>query len=274
MKFIKNLFYLLLSISILTSCGSSENEDNMDPTTLPSTDDNDDDDTTSGDGDGSATTVIPDVYKKIYGATDMYIDGDMIVIEMEGIPDHNSPYYENTSWASERYEAYNSQDFRKNPNVIASVDRTVRMPLNPEEASNHQETQLGTMGIALNGVAFYNQYAGPNNQALTDEIFSFDQYNGHPQNVGVYHYHLEPTYLTSQDTVGRDGLLGFLLDGFPVYGPMENGSAVSNNDLDDYHGHSHVTSDYPDGIYHYHITSEDPYINGNGYYGTPGTSTE
>jgi len=41
--------------------------------------------------------------------------------------------------------------------------------------------------------------------------------------------------------------------------------------LDAYHGHTSVTADYPNGIYHYHITSTDPYINGSGFYGTAGT---
>ncbi len=89
------------------------------------------------------------------------------------------------------------------------------------------------------------------------------------ETAGEYHYHIEPKGLTAEE--GSDALLGFLLDGFPVYGPMEEGKAVSNNDLDEYHGHFHATPEYPDGIYHYHITSQDPYINGNGFYGTPGT---
>jgi hypothetical protein len=72
---------------------------------------------------------------------------------------------------------------------------------------------------------------------------------------------------------GKDTFLGFLLDGFPVYGPIENQVKITNDDLDDYHGHQHATTDYPNGIYHYHITDNDPYINGNGFYGTPGTYT-
>jgi hypothetical protein len=68
------------------------------------------------------------------------------------------------------------------------------------------------------------------------------------------------------------GLMGFLLDGFPVYGPMEeNGTIVNNSNLDAFHGHIHATADFPNGIYHYHFTSEAPYLNGNGFYGTPGT---
>jgi hypothetical protein len=77
---------------------------------------------------------------------------------------------------------------------------------------------------------------------LTNEINSFDQYLGHPQLTGQYHYHQEPAYLTTQN--GKSAFLGFLLDGFPVYGPQENGKAVSNADLDTYHGHSHATADF------------------------------
>ena len=130
---------------------------------------------------------------------------------------------------------------------------------------------MGPIGISLNGVVFYNQYAGPD-QPLTNEIDSFDQYLGHPQMSGQYHYHQEPTYLTAN--LGSDVLLGWLMDGFPVYGPVENDVRVTNADLNDYHGHNHATAEYPNGIYHYHITDADPYINGSGYFGTPGTVSQ
>jgi hypothetical protein len=129
------------------------------------------------------------------------------------------------------------------------------------------------IGVALNGVAFFNQYAGPNNQVLTSEIASFDKFNGHPTGTDQYHYHVEPLYLSIGKST-KSGLMGFLLDGFPVYGPQEeNGDLVSNSNLDVYHGHIHATVDYPKGIYHYHFTGEAPYLNGNGYYGTSGTIT-
>jgi phage tail protein X len=80
-------------------------------------------------------------------------------------------------------------------------------------------------------------------------------------------------YLTSVKAT-KSSLIGFLLDGFPVYGPTENGAAVTNAMLDAYHGHSHVTEDFPAGIYHYHINATDPYINGSGFYGTPGTVSQ
>ena len=221
----------------------------------------------------TTTTTVPAVYSKIYGATNIYIEGNYVVIKTTGLPDHKSPYYQGTAWAATMYEAYNGSNpaFVINPNRIAQTNATFKIPLNPAVASTHSATPLGAIGVSLNGVSFYNQYAGPS-QPLTNEINSFDQYNGHPQQQGGYHYHVEPLFLTAAK--GKNALLGFLLDGFPVYGPMENGSTITNADLDAYHGHTGVTADYPNGIYHYHITAADPYINGSGFYGTPGTVTQ
>src|SRR4029079_17817070 len=101
---------------------------------------------------------------------------------------------------------------------------------------------LGPIGIAVNGVAIFNQYAGPN-RPLTNEVNSFDQANGHPQQTGQYHYHVEPLHITT--TKGTDALIGFLLDGFPVYGPVENGHRVTNAELDAYHGNTGVPPHSP-----------------------------
>ncbi len=201
------------------------------------------------------------------------INGSNVIFSSNDLPDHKSPYYLGTEWETELYEAYNGSNtsFNLNPNRIAEQNITITVPLHPAEASIKQATALGTMGIAVNGVVFYNQYAGPDNQPLTSEINSFDQYLGHPQQQGGYHYHQEPVYLTAK--FGNDTFLGLLADGFPVYGPIENGSEITNADLDEYHGHVGATVDFPNGIYHYHITSEDPYINGNGFFGTPGNIT-
>ena len=65
-----------------------------------------------------------------------------------------------------------------------------------------------------------------------------------------------------------------LADGFPVYGPEENGTTITSADLDAYHGHVSATADFPNGIYHYHITADPPYINGNGFYGVAGNISQ
>lgn len=199
------------------------------------------------------------------------VKGDYVEILTNGLPDHKSPYW---GQGNAMYETYNgtNPNWHQNPNLIKTQTITLTIPLYPKEATNKQATNLGSIGISINGVPFYNQYAGPNNQPLTNEIDSFDQYLGHPQQSGQYHYHQEPLYITNK--VGKSGFLGLLADGFPVYGPQENGSTITSADLDVYHGHISATPDFPNGIYHYHITSDGPYINGNGYYGLPGTITQ
>jgi len=226
-------------------------------------------DNSTNPGTPGASNTVPDVYKKIYGASSITSDGTFITIKTNGQPDHKSIYYSTTNAKYENFSGttFGGTTFNKNPNTInLNLAFTFKIPLNPVVANNHAATPLGAIGVSINGVPFFNQYAGPN-QPLTNEVTSFDQYWGHPQATGMYHYHVEPTYLTASK--GKEALMGFLLDGFPVYGPNENGAAVTG--LDVYHGHTGATADYPNGIYHYHITNTDPYINGNGFYGTAGT---
>lgn len=209
---------------------------------------------------------LPAVFSKFTSNVKVSLSGSTVVLETDDLPNHRSPYWPVTS---ANHEAYNGSNpnFTSAPGSIQAQTITFRIPLTPAAASNHQATALGPIGISVNGVVLFNQYNG-GGQPLTSEIDTFDQYNGHPA-MTTYHYHIEPTFLTQAN--GKSALVGFLADGFPVYGPMENGATVTNAALDSYHGHFGATADYPSGIYHYHITAEDPYINGGAYYGTPGT---
>lgn len=221
-------------------------------------------------GSGTGNDSIAAPYDQFVSGVSVSRDGATMVIESDGVPDHKSPYFAATD---SRYEAYNGTNaaFSKNPNRIQTQSLTFRIPADPAPATTRQSTALGPIGVALNGVPLYNQYAGPN-QPLAGEINSFDQYNGHPQMSGQYHYHVEPLSLTARN--GKSSLIGFLLDGYPVYGPEEDGAAVAESTLDVYHGHFHATPEYPDGVYHYHVSAGAPYINGGQYYGTPGTVTQ
>ena len=256
MKKILNFKTLLAAFTLMfaiISCSSSSEDDTVDPTT-------------------SVYDITPILSKFNGTGLTVSVNGNSVTFTTQNLPNHKSPYWPTNNAL---YEAYNGTNagFNLNPNRISSQNISITVPLNPASASNKQATSLGPIGISVNGVVFYNQYAGPNNQALTNEINSFDQFLGHPQNSGQYHYHVEPTYLTGQ--LGNDAFLGLLADGFPVYGPVENGQTITNSDLDAYHGHTSATVDFPNGIYHYHITpNEDPYINGNGFYGTPGNITQ
>lgn len=216
---------------------------------------------------GATSPGLPAAYGKFSSTVSVTVEGGQLVIRSTGTPDHGSPYFPRSD---SRYEAYNGTNgaYHQNPNQITSQTVVYRIPLQPQKASASSAAPLGPIGIALDGVPFFNQYAGPN-QPLTSEIDSFDQYNGHPQMSGLYHYHLEPVGLTAK--YGKSALLGFLLDGFPVYGPVESGKTLTSADLDACHGHLGATADYPQGIYHYHFTADPPYLNGAGFCGTPGS---
>jgi hypothetical protein len=213
-----------------------------------------------------STADLPAMYKLFGNGVQVTISGATVIIRTTGVPDHKSPYF---GTAHARYEAYNGSNpaFQLNPNRIIEQTGVFRIPLTPTRQSTPSPTPLGPIGVSVNGVPIFNQYAGPN-QPLTGEINTFDQYAGHPEQTGVYHYHVEPTYLTRTT---RDALVGVLLDGYPVYGPLENGKLLTSADLDAAHGHTTPTKEFPAGVYHYHTTGDAPYINGSGFMGVPGT---
>ncbi len=266
-RFIKLVLILVTSMFFIQMFSGCSTDNNTGPI-IEEEGNNDDTDDEVDTTDYNILSIL-----EMFEGTDLSyeVSGTNVIFTTADLPNHTSPY-----WSTDNalYEAYNGTNtsFNLNPNRISEQNIVLTIPLNPSAATNNEATPLGPMGISRNGIVFYNQYAGPNNQPLTNEINSFDQWLGHPQNGGQYHYHIEPTYLTT--TFGEDAFLGLLSDGFPVYGPMEGGIMVTNDDLDDFHGHTGATADFPTGIYHYHITSEDPYLNGNGFYGTPGNVSQ
>lgn len=252
-------FVILLCISVIgiVSCSSSETEEIEVISTITP------DSETSEDTDFDITSLL-EKFDNVE-AVNYSVNGNTITFTTTNLPNHTSPYWDESHPLYEDYNGTNP-NWRKNPNSIGEQNITFTIPLKPAEASNKSTTPMGPIGIARNGIVFFNQYAA-GGSPLTNEIDSFDQWLGHPAGT-TYHYHIEPTYLTN--TFGDDAFIGLLLDGFPVYGPEENGKTITNADLDAYHGHTGVTADFPEGIYHYHITSEDPYLNGNGFFGTAG----
>lgn len=203
---------------------------------------------------------LPSMYGRFYGVQ-VSLDGASVVLRATSVPDHPSPYF---GPGNAQYEAP-QPGMQVNPNRIVAQSLVLRVPSSPQ-ASGASDTPLGPMGIAVNGVVLFNQYAA-GRAPLDDEIRSFDRYNGHPQQTGTYHYHIEPVYLTAQ---GSSRLVGVLLDGFPVYGTRDPDGALPSG-LDSCNGHTHATAEFPAGTYHYHIVSEPPYIAGC-FRGRPGSA--
>jgi len=200
------------------------------------------------------------IYAQFQSAVTVSLAGSTATLRSTGLPDHASPYWPR---GSTQYEAPHA-GMQMAPNQIATQSLSLQVPTAPAVGSA-SDTPLGPMGIAVNGVAIFNQYAA-GRSPLTNEILTFDRFNGHPQQTGQYHYHVEPLWLTSNR--GGDSLIGVLLDGFPVYGPRDQDGTMPGG-LDSCNGHVHATREVPAGIYHYHVVSAPPYISGC-FRGTPG----
>jgi len=204
----------------------------------------------------------------------IYVDGNDIVIEGDGVPSHLSPYFVQTYgqtqngfyyWLDSDGDGINDlwmqtpANMNLNPNRIAQQGYEFRIPLNPAiNPDGPSDTFLGPIGVSINGVPFFNEYESPTETLTNQVIQSFDPGNGHPAPQGRYHYHFPPESLI---TVTEDNFLGFAGDGFPVYGP-KNPDGNNAQNLDDYHGEFGPTPDFPDSIYHYHTNFTSPYIIG------------
>ena len=80
---------------------------------------------TYNDSNTDGITIPLNIYQKIYKTTsDIYIQGDYVYINTDGVPDHKSPYFLGTQWEDEKYEPYDGSNpfvtrFNLNPNRIS-----------------------------------------------------------------------------------------------------------------------------------------------------------
>ena len=197
-----------------------------------------------------------------------------VTISTEGIPDYKSYYFGSTNAC---YEDFDISGRAPNPNSLAAVDITMGVPFAPASKSPPKTTtSMGTIGISVNGVAIFNNAAGPGDN-IYDEVATFDQCEGHPA-MTTYHYHIEPPAISNNDS----NLIGVMRDGFPVYGKKDADGSTPG--LDAYGGHTGaLPNDTSTTLYHYHLQSVTG-TDGDGnsatayflmtdeYYGTPGTT--
>ena len=122
----------------------------------------------------------------------------------------------------------------------------------------------------ISGAVLYNPYEGDgktvamaNNFTITNSngiSASFvDKCAGHPTpQQGAYHYHGLPSCVTAQvDKISKPShIIGFALDGFPIYGDRDNkGKLLTAKNLDQCNGIYSATPEFPNGIYHYVLLS-------------------
>ncbi|MDZ4851501.1 MAG: YHYH protein [Pirellulaceae bacterium] len=187
-------------------------------------------------------------------------DSQCIIIDSQGYPNHPTAVFPNSG----------------NPNSIRVQSFHFRIPLEPKLAESITRLPMGTIGMALNGVVFFNPFemAGMNAVEGYSEVW-LDSCCGHPQQSGVYHYHKYPSCVKSpfsDDGKQHSPIIGFAFDGFPLYGPYEEAEIMAkdlkgDHALDVCNGHRDEQRGY-----HYHVTPNSfPYILG-GYAGVVETS--
>ena len=222
-----------------------------------------------------------------------------------------------------------NHDFHSGPGCCASEqDRTWLIPLepanntacNPSASSDGctMAPERGAIAFAVNGVAIYGPEDGPGGDAVAGQEGAYEEdrqhvwlglCHGHSGPGGEFHYHAdgncmhwhpegEQTWLnysmeSSRTVTEHSPIVGFALDGYPIYGFVgwgDDGEIVEMtssyrlkdgetgyNGIDDYeyvsgmgdldacNGQWGPTPDYPEGIYHYHST----WYNGEGGIGFP-----
>ena len=193
--------------------------------------------------------------------------------------------------------------FVRNPgvNTVTAQDFTFEISRTPVEAIDKVATPLGPIGVAVNGVVFFNPKAALTetranvdyeiNAVASHDELGIDDGSGHPQEDGIYHYHSDPRLMYDKNVNEHSPLLGYALDGYPIYGPFGYDSALGQTnprvitssyrlkttprsdgsdpdgryiedfeyvaglgDLDEHNGRNCVTPEYPNGTYAYFIT--------------------
>ena len=157
-------------------------------------------------------------------------------------------------WPMTKYPELTNID--PNPGIPSASNYAFSYSIHPSEADSPSCLPLGAIGITKNGVLIYSGADGRGEDAVAREIV--DIFGGHPART-EYHYHLIPERFDDAHlSDGHSGIVGYINDGFPIYGYKGvGGIEMSNDDLDLCHGHEH-------GIlgYHYHATIEYPYTVG------------
>ena len=172
------------------------------------------------------------------------------VVESDGLPTHRTATFPNAT----------------NPNRILKQSYRFTIPRHPKKAERPTPTPFGPIGVAVNGIPFYNPYNAQGRDAVMGPFAEvFDSCCGHPDPMGRYHYHKFPACVKSPFQESGDGhspLIGYMFDGFALYGP-KGADGKPPADLDECNGHEDAERGY-----HYHATEAFPYLIG-AYRGTP-----
>ena len=242
---------LFLSISLIAACSKDNNAISVAPV--------------------AGTATITEVVKASFKSpVTISTSGNTITLKSAGVPDHVTPY-----WGAGN-ALYEAQTAGKGvtPGIIGTQTFTMTLSTTPAEAATKEATSLGPIGMALNGVAIFNDREGGNVPVDAQVLSTFDRAGAHVGPGALYHYHSDGAFTSKDDAK----LIGFLRDGFPIYGRKDNDGTYPTN-VDANGGHTGATADFSDGIYHYHASNVNYQNSGyyilkaGAYHGTKGAFT-
>jgi hypothetical protein len=185
-----------------------------------------------------------------------------LTVKAKNLPNHPTAKFPDT---------YGTQGY--NPSFIQELDKTYRLPLDPvinpdakavDETDSNHALPMGAIGIAVNGVVFYN----PFDAGMQDASSLMDRCCGHPSPDNRYHYHKYPVCVNTPFVDKGDApseVIGFAFDGLPVYGPYQSAGVMAKDSTTNPLNAFNACYDDLRG-WHYHVTpGKFPYIIG-GYF--------
>ena len=103
------------------------------------------------DPEGVSVDITP-ILSQFGSEVEVSIDGDVVVLRSNGVPNHVSPYFDQSNSQYAAYDGSNT-NFALNPNTIAEQNLVFRVPKEVQQATNNAATPLGPIGVAVNGIA-------------------------------------------------------------------------------------------------------------------------
>jgi hypothetical protein len=228
-------------------------------------------------------------------ADDFNDDGiDYIEVKSNGVPNY-TPKIGNQiirgKWNDELKATTNGEE--GNPNSIEEQNYTFLIPKFVSgdgtgwTKNRKYKLPMGAIGVAVNGIPLYNQWADRSEENDANETEEFESCCGHPDGQNKYHYHQYPLCAAGNSSINRlnisslsnylenlinsntpSPIIGYMFDGVPLTGPIgydKNGNikilkssfnedkkySEGLGDLDEFNGIDSPLQKGGDNVYHY-----------------------
>lgn len=137
-----------------------------------------------------------------------------------------------------------------NPNDMCQTPLQITLPKPVKTTVNRRVPQMGAIAVALDGVYIFGALEGNMGNAVVGGGGLSVLCDGHAQPEGIWHYH--HPFMACKEAA-TDELVGWALDGFPIYGAIAGSKDDADAVLDDCNGR-----DFDDSFgYRYHVRTRD-----------------